>query len=440
MTPRPDHGETSYVGSGRLKGTQGPDHGRRFRHGRAAAIAYAREGADVAINYLPAEEPDAREVEALIRQAGRKAVADPGRPARGGVLQTPGDGDAIGQLGGLDIVVCNAGSPASSQVDPRPHHRGFRRDDEDQHLCAVLDHQGGAAPPAARRGDHRHRSEQAYDPSGDLYDYAQTKAATMNYVKSLAKQLGPKGIRVNGVAPGPIWTPLQISGGARKASSSPSAATSPLGRPGQPAELAGIYVRLAEDDGSYTTGNIYGAGGGQGSPEMTKGRSFRRAWPCRRPRRLRGDRPRSARRLTRRSSAPPLIRTNTRSCLSRLIVARRARTRSVRGFAQQMIDHHGQTEALAEAVAAAVLPPAPQTLGGDQQRMLNALQSLNGPALDRTYMTQQVGAHVSALVTQQDYATSGSDPNLRKAAQSTVPMIQHHLETAKQLKNSMPAD
>ena len=109
-------------------------------------------------------------------------------------------------------------------------------------------------------------SEQAYDPSPDLYDYAQTKAATMNYVKSLAKQLGPKGIRVNGVAPGPIWTPLQVTGGATTGKVVTFGATTPLGRAGQPAELAGIYVRLAEDDGSYTTGNIYGAGGGQGQP------------------------------------------------------------------------------------------------------------------------------------------------------------------------------
>jgi NAD(P)-dependent dehydrogenase (short-subunit alcohol dehydrogenase family) len=109
-------------------------------------------------------------------------------------------------------------------------------------------------------------SVQAYDPSPDLYDYAQTKAATVNYVKSLAKQLGPKGIRVNGVAPGPIWTPLQISGGADPGQGGEFGAESPLGRPGQPGELAGIYVRLAEDDGSFTTGNIYGAGGGQGQP------------------------------------------------------------------------------------------------------------------------------------------------------------------------------
>jgi NAD(P)-dependent dehydrogenase (short-subunit alcohol dehydrogenase family) len=109
-------------------------------------------------------------------------------------------------------------------------------------------------------------SEQAYDPSPDLYDYAQTKAATMNYVKSLAKQLGPKGIRVNGVAPGPIWTPLQVSGGATMEKLQQFGGDTALRRPGQPVELAGIYVRLAEDDGSYTTGNVYGAGGGKGQP------------------------------------------------------------------------------------------------------------------------------------------------------------------------------
>jgi NAD(P)-dependent dehydrogenase (short-subunit alcohol dehydrogenase family) len=109
-------------------------------------------------------------------------------------------------------------------------------------------------------------SEQAYDPSPDLYDYAQTKAATMNYVKSLAKQLAKKGIRVNGVAPGPIWTPLQVSGGAPMEKLEKFGSQSPLGRPGQPAELASIYVQLAAADASYTTGNIYGAGGGQGQP------------------------------------------------------------------------------------------------------------------------------------------------------------------------------
>jgi NAD(P)-dependent dehydrogenase (short-subunit alcohol dehydrogenase family) len=109
-------------------------------------------------------------------------------------------------------------------------------------------------------------SEQAYDPSADLYDYAQTKAATMNYVKSLAKQLGPKGIRVNGVAPGPVWTPLQVSGGASQEKYEKFGSSTVLGRPGQPAELASIYVQLAAADASFATGNIYGSGGGQGQP------------------------------------------------------------------------------------------------------------------------------------------------------------------------------
>ena len=109
-------------------------------------------------------------------------------------------------------------------------------------------------------------SEQAYDPAANLYDYAQTKAATMNYVKSLAKQFGPKGIRVNGVAPGPIWTPLQVSGGATQDHLIHFGETYPLRRAGQPAELASIYVQLATNDASYTTGNIYGAGGGGGQP------------------------------------------------------------------------------------------------------------------------------------------------------------------------------
>ena len=109
-------------------------------------------------------------------------------------------------------------------------------------------------------------SEQAYDPSPDLYDYAQTKAATMNYVKSLAKQLGPKGIRVNGVAPGPIWTPLQVSGGATMEKLKNFGGDTALGRPGQPAELASIYVQLAANDASFATGNIYGSGGGKGQP------------------------------------------------------------------------------------------------------------------------------------------------------------------------------
>ncbi len=265
MSPRPDHGETSYVGSGRLRGRKALITGGDSGMGRAAAIAYAREGADVAINYLPAEEPDAREVVALIRQAGRTAVPIPGDLRSAAFCRSLVD-QAVRGLGGLDIVVSNAGRQQSF-----PSISDISDEEFDWHMKtniyapfyiikAALPH---LQPGSVIIGT---TSEQAYDPSPDLYAYAQTKAATMNYIKSLAKQLGPKGIRVNGVAPGPIWTPLQVSGGASEGKVVTFGATAPLGRPGQPAELAGIYVRLAEDDGSYTTGNIYGAGGGQGQP------------------------------------------------------------------------------------------------------------------------------------------------------------------------------
>ncbi len=265
MEPRPDHGETSYVGSGRLRGRKALITGGDSGMGRAAAIAYAREGADVAINYFPTEEPDAREVVDLIRRAGQKAVAIPGDLRNAGFCREL-VARAVSGLGGLDIVVCNAGRQQSipSILDVSDEEFDWTMKTNIYApfyiIKAALPH---LPPGSAIIGT---TSEQAYDPSPDLYAYAQTKAATMNYVKSLAKQLGPKGIRVNGVAPGPIWTPLQISGGASAGKVVTFGATAPLGRPGQPAELAGIYVRLAENDGSYTTGNVYGAGGGQGQP------------------------------------------------------------------------------------------------------------------------------------------------------------------------------
>jgi len=154
----------------------------------------------------------------------------------------------------------------ASKMDPRPDHgektyKGSGRLQGRKALIkAALPH---LKPGAVIIGT---ASEQAYDPSPDLYDYAQTKAATMNYVKSLAKQLGPKGIRVNGVAPGPIWTPLQVSGGATMEKLKKFGGQTPLGRPGQPAELASIYVQLAASDASYANGNIYGAAGGSGQP------------------------------------------------------------------------------------------------------------------------------------------------------------------------------
>ncbi len=265
MNPRPDHGETSYVGSGRLAGRRALITGGDSGMGRAAAIAYAREGADVAINYYPSEEADAREVVDLIGRAGRKAVAIPG-DLRSEEFCRKLVADALQGLGGLDIIVSNA-----ARQQARESILDISSEDFDATMKtniyapfwiikAALPH---LKPGAVIIGT---TSEQAYDPSADLYDYAQTKAATMNYVKSLAKQLGPKGIRVCGVAPGPIWTPLQVSGGATQEKLVKFGGDSALGRPGQPAELAGIYVRLAEDDGSFTTGNIFGAGGGKGQP------------------------------------------------------------------------------------------------------------------------------------------------------------------------------
>ena len=265
MDPRPDHGETSYVGSNRLAGRNALLTGGDSGMGRAAAIAFAREGADVAINYLPEEEPDAREVVDLIRKAGRKAVAIPGDIRTEAFCRQLVD-RAVGGLGGLDILVCNAARqqsiPSIMDLTTEEFDRTMKTNIYAPFwiIKAALPH---LEPGSAIIGT---TSEQAYDPSPDLYAYAQTKAATMNYVKSLAKQLGAKGIRVNGVAPGPIWTPLQVSGGAQQGKLVTFGATTPLGRPGQPAELAGIFVRLAEDDGSYTTGNVYGAGGGQGQP------------------------------------------------------------------------------------------------------------------------------------------------------------------------------
>ncbi len=265
MDPRPDHGEASYVGSGRLSGRKALITGGDSGMGRAAAIAYAREGADVAINYLPEEQPDALEVVDLIRRAGRKAAPIPGDIRTEGFCRQLVE-RAVSALGGLDIVVCNAARqqsiPSILDVTTEEFDRTMKTNIYAPFwiIKAALPH---LEPGAVIIGT---ASEQAYDPSPDLYAYAQTKAATMNYVKSLAKQLGPKGIRVNGVAPGPIWTPLQISGGAQQGKIVTFGASAPLGRPGQPAELAGIFVRLAEDDGSYTTGNIYGAGGGQGQP------------------------------------------------------------------------------------------------------------------------------------------------------------------------------
>ena len=265
MDPRPDHGETSYKGSNRLLGRKALITGGDSGMGRAAAIAYAREGADVAINYLPEEEPDAQEVIALIKAAGRKAVALPGDIRNESFCRKLVD-DAVKALGGLDIVVNNAGRQQThaSILDISTEQFDWTMKTNIYApfwiIKAALPH---LPPGSSIIGT---TSEQATDPSADLYDYAQTKAATTNYVRSLAKQLAPKGIRVNGVAPGPVWTALQVSGGATMEKLKNFGKTTPMGRPGQPAELASIYVQLADNGGSFATGQVYSSSGGQGLP------------------------------------------------------------------------------------------------------------------------------------------------------------------------------
>ena len=265
MDPLPDHGEKSYKGSGRLAGRKALITGGDSGMGRAAAIAFAREGADVAINYHPAEEPDAQEVVALIEAEGRKAVAIPGDITSEDFCNRLVT-EAVTALGGLDILVNNAAyqqtKPSLLDITPEQFDRTMKTNIYAPFWItrAALPHlQPGAVIIATT-------SEQAYDPSPELHDYAMTKAANRSYVQSLAKQLGEKGIRVNGVAPGPIWTPLQVSGGATIEKLKDFGGDTPLGRPGQPVELAGMYVQLAANDGSYASGQIYGATGGTGHP------------------------------------------------------------------------------------------------------------------------------------------------------------------------------
>ena len=265
MDPRPDHGEKSYRGSGRLLGRKALVTGGDSGMGRAAAIAYAREGADVAINYYPTEESDAREVIALIQAEGRKAVALPG-DLRDESFCRKLVADAVAHLGGLDILVSNAGRQQAHESILDLTSEAFDATIKTNIYApfwiirAAIPHLPPGATIIATT------SEQATDPTPELYDYAMTKAATTNFVRSLGKQLATKGIRVNGVAPGPIWTPLQVSGGATQEKLKKFGGMTPMGRPGQPAELASIYVQLAAADASYATGQVYGSSGGAGLP------------------------------------------------------------------------------------------------------------------------------------------------------------------------------
>jgi NAD(P)-dependent dehydrogenase (short-subunit alcohol dehydrogenase family) len=265
MSPRPDHGETSYRGSGRLRGRKALITGGDSGIGRAAAIAFAREGADVAINYLPAEEADAREVVQLIRAEGRKAAAIPGDLKEEAFCKRL-VADAARELGGLDILVNNAARQVSRDsildITTAQFDETFKTNVYAMFWlskAAVAIFKPGAAIINTA-------SVNAYDPGENIIDYAATKGAIMIFTKGLAKQLAPKGIRVNAVAPGPFWTPLQVTGGQPPDKLPKFGEDTPMGRPGQPAELAAIYVLLASGEASYTTGQVFAAVGGRGGP------------------------------------------------------------------------------------------------------------------------------------------------------------------------------
>jgi NAD(P)-dependent dehydrogenase (short-subunit alcohol dehydrogenase family) len=262
MSQEPDHGEESYEGSGRLEGKRALITGGDSGIGRAVAIAFAREGADVAISYLPEEEEDARTTARWVEDAGRKAVLVPGDIREEAFCRQLVE-DAVAGLGGLDVLVNNA----AYQMAQDDGLRGITTDQLDRVLKtnvyalfwitrAALDHlpRGGSIINTT--------SIQASQPSPQLLDYASTKAAILNFTRGLSQQLAEEGIRVNAVAPGPIWTPL-IPATMPEEKVEQFGADTPLGRAGQPAELAPAYVFFASQESSYITGDRLGVTGGR---------------------------------------------------------------------------------------------------------------------------------------------------------------------------------
>jgi NAD(P)-dependent dehydrogenase (short-subunit alcohol dehydrogenase family) len=265
MDPKPDCGETSYKGSGRLKGRKALITGGDSGIGRAAAIAFAREGADIVINYLPAEQADADEVIAIAREAGRKAIAIPGDVKDERFCQQLVE-RTVRELGGLDLLVNNAARQIAKEsvleITTDQFDETFKTN-----VYAMFWITKAAIPhmPAGSAIINT-ASINAYEPNETMIDYAATKGAIKIFTKGLAKQLAQKGIRVNAVAPGPFWTPLQVTGGQIPDHLPEFGKKTPMGRPGQPAELAGIYVLLASPESSFSTGQVFAAVGGEGGP------------------------------------------------------------------------------------------------------------------------------------------------------------------------------
>lgn len=263
MDPRPDHGETSYKGSGKLEGRKALITGGDSGIGRAAAIAFAREGADVAISYLDSEEPDAKEVIDLIEAEGRKAIALPGDIMEEAWCRELVS-KAVDGLGGLDILVINAGRQQFredvSKLSTEDFDKTMKTNIYAMHWITQ------AAEPHLQPGASviTTASVQAYDPSAILLDYATTKGAIVAYTQALADQFIKKGVRVNAIAPGPFWTVLQPSGGQPDEKVRNFGKHSSFGRPGQPVEIAPFYVLLASQEGSFMTGEVVGVTGGAG--------------------------------------------------------------------------------------------------------------------------------------------------------------------------------
>lgn len=263
MRPAPDHGEQSYVGSGKLEGLRALITGGDSGIGRAVAIAYAREGADVAFTYQSEEQEDADATTALIEEAGRRSVAiETDLRERSGCDEVASR--ALSELGGLDILVNNAGfqmarSTGIEEITDEQLDRVFKTN-----LYALF-WLTRAVTPHLQPGSAiiNCASIQAYEPSTTLLDYASTKAAINNFTVNLAGDLGSKGIRVNAVAPGPIWTPLQpATQPADKVEK--FGQDTPMGRAGQPAEVAPAFVFLASPrDASYVSGTVLGVTGGK---------------------------------------------------------------------------------------------------------------------------------------------------------------------------------
>jgi NAD(P)-dependent dehydrogenase (short-subunit alcohol dehydrogenase family) len=263
MQQKPDCGEESYRGSGKLAGRKALVTGGDSGIGRAAAIAFAREGADVAIGYLSEEQADAEEVAELIRAAGRKAVLIPGDVSQEQFCTRLISG-AVEQLGGLDVLVNNAGRMGQTKglLETTTERFDLLMKTNVYSMFWITK----AAVPHMKAGSSIicTTSIQGFEPSANIFDYAMTKAAIANFVKGLSTPLMEEhGIRINAVAPGPVWTPLQEAETSEEKLKKLGGKT-PYKRPGQPVELAPVYVLLASGESSYTTGEVYGVTGGMG--------------------------------------------------------------------------------------------------------------------------------------------------------------------------------